>query len=282
MNALEISNLTKRRGSFTLEGLDLTLPGGCIMGLIGDNGAGKSTTIGLILGMLKADGGTVRIFGRDSATLSARDRADIGVVFDEACFTGCLNAGMLGRVMGGIYPRWDAAAYAQYLRRLDVPADKAFKELSRGNRMKLSIAAALSHGARLLILDEATSGLDPVVRDEFTDILCEFTRDEDHSVLMSSHIVSDLEKTCDYIAFLHQGRLMLCEEKDRLYEKYGVLRCTAAEAQAIAPDAIVGRRDSAYGVELLVAREAVPAGLMLGRASIEDLFIFMAKEGAEK
>ena len=179
--------------------------------------------------------------------------------------------------MRGIYRGWDAAAYEGYIKILDIPRGKQFKDFSRGNKMKLGIAAALSHGAKLLILDEATGGLDPVVRDTVLDILCDFTRDEEHSVLMSSHIVSDLEKACDYIAFLHRGRLLLCEEKDRLYEEYGIFRGTEAQLAAFAPGAVLGRRTSPYGVEAVVTRGAAPEGMELGRAGIEEMFVFMAK-----
>ena len=274
MNAIEIRGLTKSYGGFRLDGLDLTLPMGCIMGLVGENGAGKSTTVRLMLGMAKPDAGTVRLMGRGGRELT---RDEIGVVLDEVGITGCLTAEELGRVLLGIYKTWDDAAYAGYIDRLAIPRGKQFKDMSRGNKMKLGIAAALSHGAKLLILDEATSGLDPVVRDEVIDILCDFTRDEEHSVLMNSHIVSDLEKACDYIAFLHEGRLLLCEEKDRLCEEYGIMHCTAEELSALAPGSVIGRRTSPYGVEAIVRRATVSDGTALGRVSIEELFIFMVK-----
>lgn len=274
MNAIEICGLTKSYGGFRLDGLDLTLPMGCIMGLVGENGAGKSTTVRLMLGMAKPDAGTVRLMGRGGRELT---RDEIGVVLDEVGITGCLTAEELGRVLRGIYKTWDDAAYAGYIDRLAIPRGKQFKDMSRGNKMKLGIAAALSHGAKLLILDEATSGLDPVVRDEVIDILCDFTRDEEHSVLMSSHIVSDLEKACDYIAFLHEGRLLLCEEKDRLCEEYGIMHCAAEELSALAPGSVIGQRSSPYGVEAIVRRAAVSDETALGRVSIEELFIFMVK-----
>ena len=197
--------------------------------------------------------------------------------FDLGNLSAQQAAEELGKVLRGIYRAWDGAAYERYIDRLSIPRGKQFKDMSRGNRMKLGIAAALSHGARLLILDEATSGLDPVVRDEVIDILCDFTRDEEHSVLMSSHIVSDLEKACDYIAFLHEGRLLLCEEKDRLCEEYGVAHCTAEELSALAPESVIGRRSTSYGVEALVRRGVAPEGTALSRVSIEELFIFMVK-----
>lgn len=275
MNALEIRGLTKRRGDFALQGLDLTLPAGCIMGLIGENGAGKSTTIRLILNGLRRDGGTIAVYGKDNRAMTALDREDLGVVLDEVGLPEYMNAQQIGRMMAGIFTHWQPEAYAGYLRRLALPEDKPFKDFSRGMRMRLGLAAALSHQPKLLLLDEATSGLDPVVRDDILTILSDFTRDEEHAVLISSHIVSDLEKICDYIAFLHRGRLLLCEEKDRLTEEYGILRGTT---EGIEPAAVCGQRATPYGTEYLLRRSAVPAGVPLGQVNIEDLFVFMAKE----
>mgnify|MGYP000026003918 FL=1 len=275
MNALEIRGLTKQRGDFVLRGLELTLPAGCIMGLIGENGAGKSTTIRLILNGLRRDGGTIAVYGKDNRAMTALDREDLGVVLDEVGLPEYMNAQQIGRMMAGIFTHWQPEAYAGYLRRLALPEDKPFKDFSRGMRMRLGLAAALSHQPKLLLLDEATSGLDPVVRDDILTILSDFTRDEEHAVLISSHIVSDLEKICDYIAFLHRGRLLLCEEKDRLTEEYGILR---GGTDGIAPAAVCGRHATPYGTEYLVRRSAVPAGMTLGQVNIEDLFVFMAKE----
>ena len=275
MNALEIHGLTKRRGDFALQGLDLTLPAGCIMGLIGENGAGKSTTIRLVLNGLQRNGGTIAVYGKENRALTALEREDIGVVLDEVGLPEYLTAAQIGCMMAGIFTRWQPEAYRDYLRRLALPEDKPFKDFSRGMRMRLGLAAALSHQPKLLLLDEATSGLDPVVRDDILTILSDFTRNEEHAVLISSHIVSDLEKICDYIAFLHRGRLLLCEEKDRLTEEYGILRGTT---EGIEPAAVCGQRATPYGTEYLVRRSAVPAGVPLGQVNIEDLFVFMAKE----
>lgn len=277
MNALEIRSLQKHRKGFSLDGINLTLPAGCIMGLIGENGAGKTTTIKLMLDMIRKDGGTVRILGKDSAEIS---KEDIGVVLDEVGLPTCLTACQVDKIMSKAYTQWSSDEFFAYLKRLNVPENKAFSALSRGMKMKLGIACALSHKAKLLILDEATSGLDPVVRDEVIDILIDFTRDEEHSVLISSHIVSDLEKICDYIAFLHKGRLMLCEEKDRLYEQYGIIRCDEKTLSAIEPSAVIGKRVSAFGVEAIVRRDTVPEGVSIAPVGIEELFVFMVKEAA--
>ena len=278
MNALEIKGLCKHYPGFSLDSLNLTLPQGCIMGLVGENGAGKSTTIQLILDMIRRDGGTVSILGRDNRENLRLTKEDVGVVMDEVGIPGCLTAKQVGKVMANIYAHWEPDTYHAYLSRLSVPQNKKFEALSRGMKMKLGIAIALSHGAKLLLLDEATSGLDPVVRDEVMDIFSEFTRDENHSILLSSHIVSDLEKICDYIAFLHKGKLMLCEEKDVLRERYSIVRCALEQAREIPEKAIIGQKLSLYGAELIVERQAVPEGIDISPVDIEQLFIFMAKE----
>ena len=276
--ALEIRNLTKKYDGFCLDGLNFTLPNGCIMGLVGENGAGKSTTMKLILDMIRPDTGTIQVLGRDHIEASGQIKEEVGVVLDEAGYPDCLTAKQIGKIMEHTYQNWDNAVYNGYLKQLKLPSGKEFGELSRGMRMKLGIAVALSHHPRLLLLDEATSGLDPVVRDEVVDMFSEFTRDEGHSILISSHIVSDLEKLWDYIAFLHKGRLLLCEEKDVLLEQYVMLHTTAAEMAFINPVAIKGKKESAYGVEAIVRRDAVPAGKKISPIGIEELFIFMIKQ----
>lgn len=258
MNAIEISNLSKAYRDFTLENFSLVLPSGCIMGLVGENGAGKTTVIKLILGMLKSDGGSVKIFGRDNRDNFELIKEDIGVVLDDVGIPGCLNAAHVGKIMKNTFKNWDGEAYSRYLKQMKIPEKTAFKELSRGMKMKLGIAVALSHDAKLLILDEATSGLDPVVRDEVLDIFNEFTRSENHSILISSHIVSDLEKICDYIAFMKNGRLILCEEKDRIIEQYALVNCTAEEIEKFAPSAVIGKKATEYGVSAIVRRSEVP------------------------
>lgn len=278
MNALEIRGLTKSYADFTLQPLHLTLPGGCVMGLVGENGAGKSTTIKLILEMIHKEGGSVAILGHDSAGDMESIKEEIGVVLDEPGIPECLTVQQAGKVMQNIYRSWNAAEYARLTRKLALPENKPFKEFSRGMKMKLCIAIAMSHNSRLLILDEATSGLDPVIRDEVLELFRDFVRDENHSILMSSHIVSDLEKLCDYVAFVHQGRLLLCEEKDALLAQYGLFHCTQEQLQTLPANAVKYRRENAYGVEAVVRRSDVPAGIPVSPISMEELFVFMVRE----
>ena len=216
MNALEIENLSKSFGGFSLKSLSLSVPMGSALGLIGENGAGKSTTLSLILGQLQRDGGNIRILGQDADENAVALREDIGVVFDESCFPDGLNARQVDEVERYIYKSWDSGTFYEHVRRFDLPEAKPFKEYSRGMKMKLALAVALSHKAKLLLLDEATGGLDPLARDELIGELSRFVADGEHAILLSSHIVSDIEKLCDRVAFLHKGRLILQEEKEAL------------------------------------------------------------------
>ncbi len=278
MNALEIKNLSKSFSGFRLEELNLTLPSGCIMGLVGENGAGKSTTIKLILDMLHKDSGSIAILGRDNGTDMELVKEDIGVVMDEVGVPECLTAKQVGRVMKHTFRNWNGDEYARLLRKLSLPDSKPFKDFSRGMKMKLGIAIAMSHGAKLLLLDEPTGGLDPVVRDEVVEMFYDFTRDEEHSILISSHIVSDLEKLCDYIAFLHQGKLLLCEEKDALLSEYGMIHGTAEQLSALDPTAIKYQKETPYGAEAMVLRKRIPDSMPVSPISIEELFVLMVKE----
>ncbi len=405
-NAIELSHISKRFDSFAIQDLSLCVPSGTICGLVGENGAGKSTTIRLLMGALRPDSGQARVLGVDAASPEFRQaKEDIGVVLDEAYFPESLNALQVGRIMSKTYRRWDGSAYGAFLRRFELPEKKAFKDFSRGfpeslnalqvgrimsktyrrwdgsaygaflrrfelpekkafkdfsrgMRMKLAIAVAMSHSPRLLVLDEATSGLDPIVRDQalelFNDFtraedhsilisshilsdlekLCDyiaflhqgqllfcdekdqklaiavamshsprllvldeatsgldpivrdqalelfndFTRAEDHSILISSHILSDLEKLCDYIAFLHQGQLLFCDEKDQLLETYGIFTDSAEQLDCLLPEAIVAREPNGYGgVRALIRRDRAPAGFQLERPTVEDIILFTVK-----
>ena len=277
-NAIEIRGLCKRYKDFALEDLHLDLPYGCVLGLVGENGAGKSTTIRLIMDALERDSGTISVLGADNRSKEFLDlKEDIGVVLDETFVPEVINAKQLGKIMAGTYQNWDQSVYDGWIKRFDLPPDKKFKDYSRGMTMKLGIAAALSHHPRLLLLDEATGGLDPMVREELLEVFADFAAEEGHAVLLSSHIVSDLERICDYIAFLHKGRLVLCEEKDLLLDKYGILKCSKEQLANIPEEAIHGRRVGTYGVEALVEREFMPRDAVVDRANLEDIILYMVK-----
>lgn len=278
MNALELKNVSKSYPGFLLDDLTLTLPEGCILGLIGENGAGKSTTIRLILNMIRKDAGTITVLGKDSTDEAALLKEDIGVVLDEVGLPECLTISQIENVMKNVFQNWDSEEFRRITAKFSLPDGKPFKDFSRGMKMKTGIAVALSHHAKLLILDEATGGLDPVARDEVVEMLNDFTRDETHSILISSHIVSDLEKLCDYVAFLHKGKLLLCEEKDILKDRYASVRMATEEADRLDGSAVLFRKDTPYGSELIADRRSVPADAEATPVSIEELFVVMAKE----
>lgn len=279
MNAIELSHINKSFGDFAIRDLNLTVPSGTICGLVGENGAGKSTTIRLLMGALRPDSGTASVLGVDVTSPEFREvKENVGVVLDEAYFPESLNAAQVGKIMAATYRQWDQKLYDGYLKRFDLPEKKQFKDFSRGMRMKLAIVVALSHQPKLLVLDEATAGLDPIVRDEVLDIFNEFTREEDHSILISSHILSDLEKLCDYIAFIHKGDLLFCEEKDQLLEQYGIFEDSRENLDCLQPEAIVAREESRYGgVRALVKRDLAPTGFRLEKPTVEDVVLFLVK-----
>ena len=279
MNAIEIKGLTKRYKDFALEGLDLTLPMGCVLGLVGANGAGKSTTIRLIMDAMERDGGTVEVLGVENQSQEFQKvKEEVGVVLDETCVPEFITARQLGKIMADTYRNWEQDAYERWLDKFQLPGNKKFKEYSRGMTMKLGIAAALSHRARLLLLDEATSGLDPMVREELLEVFADFAAQDGHAVLISSHIVSDLEKICDYVAFLEKGRLVLCEEKDVLLDRYGILKCGREDLNRVDPAALHGVRLGQYGAEALVERDRAPRDMVVDRATLEDIILHLAKE----
>ena len=281
MNALELQGLTKHYKDFTLGPLDLTLPGGTICGLIGENGAGKSTTIRLILDMVQRDGGTVTILGRDSRTASVRSKEEIGVVLDESSFHDALKVKDVDKILSRVYSQWDSALFRDYCRKYSLPDDKTVKAFSRGMKMKLSIAAALSHHPKLLLLDEATGGLDPVVRDELLDEFLNFIQDEEHAILLSSHITSDLEKCADYIVYLHQGKITLQGAKDDLLGSYGRLVCTRADLEYVDPKLLHGTRVSQFSCEALVRdRHAFSVRyprLTVDPVTLEEIMVFTVR-----
>lgn len=284
-NLLELRHVSKDYGTFQLSDLSLTLPGGTMMGLIGENGAGKSTAIKCILNLIRRDSGEIQVFGRENREDDPTWKEEIGVVLDESTFHDALRAGEVGKILSKIYRNWDSALFQRYLKQFSLPEEKYLKTYSKGMKMKLSIAAALSHHPRLLILDEATSGLDPVVRDEILDEFLTFIQDEEHAVLLSSHITSDLEKAADYITCLHRGQVIVQGAKDELLDSYGRLICGREDLAGVDPCFIVGRRVSQFHCEALIRDRGVfvrryPA-LVVDPATLEELMLFMIK-GDEK
>ena len=261
--ALTITGLTKKYNNFMLDNISFTVPSGSIVGLIGENGAGKSTTIHAILGLIKKDSGKITVLGQDIEKIDSAAKEKVGVVFDGSNFPEELTPVKLSKVLRDIYPSWEQTYFEKLLAQLKIPATKKMKTFSKGMKMKLSIAAAFAHHPQLLILDEATSGLDPIVRDDMLDMFLEFVQEEDHSILVSSHITSDLEKVADYIVFIHAGKIVFCEPKDELLERYGVMKCGAAQFDAIEKKDIISYRKLDYEWQVLVVIPATIDEIML-------------------
>ncbi|MGT2797873.1 ABC transporter ATP-binding protein [Streptococcus intermedius] len=274
--AIEIKNLVKKFDGFTLGPIDLSIPKGAIVGYIGQNGAGKSTSIKLLLGLLKKDLGEIKILGYDNPnSIELKDK--IGVVFDDLLVPEEMTLVDLEKFCSRVYSKWDRDFFYQLKKKFNLSEKQVVKSYSRGMRMKLSMAVALSHNAEILILDEATSGLDPIVREEILDFLLDFMQDENHTILISSHILSDLEKVADYIAFINDGKVLFVEAKDELKENYGICTLSNEEVQTLDKKAIIGRRIHSFGQDLLVKRNLVPDGIRLQKPSIEDIMIYFVK-----
>ena len=279
-NILEVRNLTKQYADFTLDHVSFSIPKGTIMGLIGENGAGKSTTINAILDLIHKDDGTVTFWGQElSSTKQLKE--DIGVVFDGINFYETLTAAKVGKISQAAYKQWDDLLYREYLNRFQLPTDKEIKTFSKGMKMKLCIAVALSHRPKLLILDEATSGLDPVMRDDILDVFVEFVQDEEHSIMISSHITTDLEKVADTITFIHQGKVLFCKAKDELLYHYGIIRCGAAIFDEIYKSEILAYRKEDYQWNVLVADKEKARrrykNAVVDDAAIDDILLLYVK-----
>jgi ABC-2 type transport system ATP-binding protein len=276
--SLKIENLQKRYTDFSLQNISFGVPNGSIVGLIGENGAGKSTTIKLILELINKDGGNVTFWNKK---LDDIDKEDIGVVFDECNFHEVLSARQISNIMGNIYKRWDNEKFKSLLDYFSLPSDKKIKDFSKGMKMKLSIAVALSHNPKLLILDEATSGLDPIVRDQMLDLFLDFIQDEKHSILMSSHITSDLEKIADYVTFIHEGDLIFSESKDKLLYGYGIIKCNTKTFESLNKDEIEAYIKEDFGWKVLVKdRDEMLhkyKGLVIDQPTIDEIMLIYVK-----
>lgn len=278
---LQVNNLTKLYSDFKLDNVSFSIPKGTIMGLIGENGAGKSTTINAILDLIKKDNGTVTFWGQELSSDPRKLKEDIGVVFDGINFYETLTPAKIGQISSAAYRQWDEQLYMKYLKKFQLPIKNEVKTFSKGMKMKLCIAVALSHHPKLLILDEATSGLDPVMRDDILDVFLDFVQDEQHSILMSSHITTDLEKIADYITFIHQGKVLFCKTKDELRYRYGIIRCGAAMFDAIDKSEVLAYRKCDYQWDVLVADKEKARhkykNAVVDDTSIDDILLLYVK-----
>ena len=280
-NAIQVRSLTKKYKDFKLDNISLELPCGMVLGLIGENGAGKSTLINAILGITDSEYEQIAILGKDLRTQNKLAKEDVGAIFSDSHYDLSFTPLFVGEMLSRIYKNWDGQKYLNYLKQFRLPEKKRLKKFSTGMRVKLEFAAALSHNPKLLILDEATSGLDPVFRDEILDILREFTEDEEHAVLMSSHITSDLDKIADYIAYLHEGKLLFVKTYDDIRDNYGIINCGQRLFDALSRDCIAAWRKEAYSYRILVndrqkIRKVFP-DVEMEPAAIEDIMLFYTR-----
>lgn len=279
-NILEVRQLKKCYKDFTLGELSLELPRGVVMGLVGANGAGKTTLLKLLLGITVPTSGEINILGGSPAHSALHEK--IGVVFDELAVPDTLNVKQIGNVMAGMYKSWDAEYYSALAARMELPLTQPVKEFSRGMKMKVAIVTAMSHHAQLLLLDEPTGGLDPMVRQEILDLFREFMQDESHSILISSHITSDLERITDYIAYIDKGALLLVEEKDRLLEEYAIVKGKKEQLDGIDRCCLIGLREETFGFEALVKDCGAIASrypqLIYDKAHLDDIMTFIVRE----
>lgn len=282
-STLILKNVNKKyeKSNFAIKDISFSVPEGSIVGFIGENGAGKSTTMNCILNVIRRDSGTIEIFGREMTDEDIDIRENIGVVYDSNNFPEYLTARQLADILGRIYSKWDDFCFEQFLRRFGLPESQKIKTYSRGMSMKLAIAVALSHDSKLLILDEATSGLDPIMRDEILDVLLEFVKQENHSILLSSHITSDLEKIADYIVFIHNGEIILNKTKDELIYEYGVIRCSENDFHNILSEDILSSMKKDYQIDVLIKNrkliEKKYKNLIVDSVSLDEIMLLLVK-----
>lgn len=278
---LEIKGLVKRYGSFHLDQFDMVCREGTIMGLVGPNGAGKTTLINAVLDLIRPDAGEILLFGVPLRKQTPEDKEKIGVVFDGNCLPEELSARELNKVFGKLYGNWNSDRYYDYIVRMNIPGGKRVKELSKGNKIKMNLAVAMAHNPQLLILDELTGALDPIVRDDIMELFLEFIQEEKRSILFSTHITTDLEKIADYITFIKDGKLVFAKEKDDLLYGYTILRCKKQAFQKMNPDGMVAYRETAASVDVIWNQRkfGLPScnGIIAEKAAIEEIMLIMTR-----
>lgn len=274
---LSIKGLNKHYTNFEMNGVSFDIPEGTVVGLIGENGAGKSTVIKSILGTVHPDGGQIIFDGKPIDRLSKAEKQKISFVLDDMGLPLELSMSMLDKVLSNVFEKWDSAKFRQLLQQFGLPEKKLLKEFSRGMKMKAAIAVALSYDSRLLILDEPTSGLDPVIRDEILEMIYDYNRHEGHAALISSHITTDLEKICDYIVYLHNGRVVFNEEKDELLAKYAVYSVDKIQLEELDKTAVVKILRREYGVDVLAIKQKMPSDFDFKPVSLDDIMLFYSK-----
>ena len=277
-NAIEIRDLTVKYDGFTLDRVSFDVAKGSIMGFIGQNGAGKTTTIKALLNIIGRAGGSIKMLGLDNIKDELEIKEYISAVFDTIPFQDVLTANNLNAILKEVYREWSSETFYGYLDRLSLPSKKKIRDFSKGMKMKLQISVALSHNSKLLIMDEATTGLDPVVRNECLDMFLEYLQDENHSILMSSHITTDLEKVADSVTFINKGKLLLTGYKDDVLQQHGVIKCKKSDYKEISPEDIISARLNDFGAEVMVKDKAMCrnkySGLTLDDTTLEEIMLY--------
>ena len=285
-NAIELDSVTKRYDGFTLDSVSFTVPKGSIMGFIGQNGAGKTTTMRSLLNITKIDSGRIRLLGQDHVKDEREIKKNISVVFDAMPFDDMFTPKDMAKIFGGLYPQWEDKTFSDYLDRFELPYKKKVGKFSKGMKMKLQIACALSHNAELLIMDEATSGLDPIVRDEILHIFMEYMHTGERSILMSSHITSDLEKIADCVTFIDKGSVLISGYKDEVLENHGIIKCSQDDVRLIDPSDIVSVRTNSVGAQVMIHNRQAAAyrykKMIIDPANLEDIMLFYVNKGRKE
>lgn len=286
VNAIELNSVTKKYDGFMLDSVSFTVPRGSIMGFIGQNGAGKTTTMRSLLNITKIDSGEIKLLGQDHVKDEREIKKNIAVVFDAMPFDDVFTAKDMAKIFGGLYPQWDNNTFSDYLDRFELPRKKKVGKFSKGMKMKLQIACALSHNAELLIMDEATSGLDPIVRDEILHIFMEYMQTGERSILMSSHITSDLEKIADCVTFIDKGSVLISGYKDEVLENHGIIKCSNDDVKLIDPSDIVSVRTNSFGAEVMIHNRRAAAyrykNMMIDQANLEDIMLYYVNKGRKE
>lgn len=285
-NVIEVNGITKKYDGFLLDNVSFNVAKGSIMGFIGQNGSGKSTTINAILNIIRTDSGNIKVFGMDNRKHETEIKKYISAVFDELPFHDELNADALNKIFRDIYFEWNSEIFKSYLDRFQLPRKKKFGQFSKGMKMKLQIAAALSHNAKLLILDEATTGLDPVIRNEILDIFLEFLQDEENSVFMSSHITTDIEKVADSVTFIDKGKILLSGFKDDILNSHGVIKCSKSDFNEIEKSDFISARVTDFGAEVLISdrKKALQkySGAIIDPTTLEEIMLFYVNQNKKE
>ncbi|PKM78187.1 MAG: sodium ABC transporter ATP-binding protein [Firmicutes bacterium HGW-Firmicutes-15] len=281
-NILEVNNLSKSWPGFNLDQVSFSIPRGYIMGFIGPNGAGKTTTIKLIMNLIHKDSGEIKVFGQDHIRFQKEIRDRIGFVYDEGYFYEHLDIVVIKQIIAPFYSRWDEKAFQQYVREFHIPVKPKFKDLSRGEKMKFSLALALSHNAEFIIMDEPTSGLDPVFRNELLDILADLMQDDTKSILFSTHITSDLQRIADYICFIKQGKIVFCQDMETVLNQHIVVKGPSDILNETTRPLFTGLREHSFGFEAM-SRDAAEVSRLMGdrvkieKVNLEDIMLYTVR-----